>query len=354
MSTRNTATIVSALKLGVFTVVSLLVTGLLAVIMGNIGFGEKQTVHAIFTSASMLQEGDDVRIAGIPVGEVKEVEIHERQQARVTFEVEADVPLTTASRAEIRYLNIVGDRYLALEEGDPAAKPLEDEATLPVSRTSPALDLTALYNGFQPLFAALDPASVNELSKNIIEVLQGESGTVQSLLSRTASLTNTLADRDELIGEVITNLDRLLTTVDRRRGQLSELVVGLKDWMGNLARDRVAIGRSVQNLSALTDTVADLLTRARPLLKEDVKELRQLMTLLAKKENLEVLTGLLERLPEAMTDQTRIGTYGSWYNYYLCDFEGSITLPKIAGIDLTFLQDSLNDLSFHSTAPRCQ
>lgn len=354
MSTRNTRTIVAAVKLGIFTVISILVTGLLAVIMGNIGFGDKRTVNAEFTSASMLQEGDDVRIAGIPVGEVKEIELHERSRAMVTFTVAADVPLTTNSRAEIRYLNVVGDRYLALEEGPKGGKRLGDDATMPVSRTEPALDLTALYNGFQPLFSALDPQAVNELSQNIIDVLQGESGTVQGLLARTASLTNTLADRDELIGEVITNLDELLGTVDRRRTQLSELVLGLEEWMGNLAEDRDVIGTSVQNLSELTDTVADLLTRARPLLAEDVRELRTLVRTLAKQENLEVLTKLLDRLPEAMTDQTRIGTYGSWYNYYLCDFEGSIKLPKILGIDLGWLEDALNDLSFHSTAPRCQ
>lgn len=354
MSTRNTATIVAAIKLGIFTVISILVTGLLAVIMGNIGFGDKRTVNAEFTSASMLQEGDDVRIAGIPVGEVKEIELHERSRAMVTFTVAADVPLTTNSRAEIRYLNVVGDRYLALEEGPQGGKRLGDDATMPVSRTEPALDLTALYNGFQPLFSALDPKAVNELSQNIIDVLQGEAGTVQGLLARTASLTNTLADRDELIGEVITNLDELLGTVDRRRTQLSELVLGLEEWMGNLAEDRDVIGASVQNLSELTDTVADLLTRARPLLAEDVRELRTLVRTLAKQENLEVLTKLLDRLPEAMTDQTRIGTYGSWYNYYLCDFEGSIKLPKILGIDLGWLEDALNDLSFHSTAPRCQ
>ncbi|MCR6031150.1 MCE family protein [Nocardioides sp. zg-579] len=351
---RNSTTIVAGVKLGIFTLTSVLVTGLLAVIMGNIGFGDKRTVTAEFTSASMLQEGDDVRIAGIPVGEVTSIELHERSRAMVRFTVAADVPLTTTSRAEIRYLNVVGDRYLALEEGPPGGKRLGDDARMPVSRTEPALDLTALYNGFQPLFSALEPAAVNELSQNIIDVLQGESGTVQGLLARTASLTTTLADRDELIGEVITNLDRLLGTVDRRRTQLSELVLGLEEWMGNLAEDREVIGTSVQNLSELTDTVADLLTRARPLLAEDVRELRVLVKTLAKKENLEVLTGLLERLPEAMTDQTRIGTYGSWYNYYLCDFEGSIKLPKILGIDLGWLEDALNDLSFHSTAPRCQ
>lgn len=354
VSRRNTVTAVAAVKLVVFSMVSVLVTGTLAVIMGNIGFGDQTSYSAVFTSASMLQKGDDVRIAGIPVGEVRDVEIRDRNLAEVSFRIKSDVVLTEESRAEIRFLNIVGDRYLGLEQGNPEAPRLEAEAQIPVERTLPALNLTDLYNGFQPLFSALDPEEVNELSLNIVQVLQGEGGTISSLLQQTASLTNSLADRDRLIGEVITNLDTMLQTVDDRRDQLNQLVVELRGWMGNLARDRNAIGASVQNMAALTDTVADLLTRSRPLLKADVKELRTLVTLLAREENQVILRELLERLPEALTDQTRIGTYGSWYSYYLCDFKGSIKLPKVAGLDLGDLQGQLNDLSFKSTAPRCQ
>lgn len=353
-TTRNNATAVAAVKLAVFSVVSLLVTGLLAVIMGNIGLGSTSTYRAIFTSASMLTEGDDVRIAGIAVGEVKEIEIHDRNQALVEFKVDSDVQLTEESRAEIRYLNIIGDRYLALERGDPQASALEVEATIPVDRTSPALNLTELYNGFQPLFQALDPEQINQLSMNIVQVLQGEGGTIKSLLARTASLTNTLADRDQLIGEVITNLDTMLETVDERRGQLNQLIVELRRWMGNLARDRSRIGGSIADMSSLTDTVADLLTRGRPLLKEDVKQLRQLSATLARHDSQVILTELLERLPEALTDQTRVGTYGSWYSYYLCDFNAEIKLPDIEGVDLSRLERELSDVSFYSTAARCE
>ena len=186
---RNSTTIAAGIKLGIFTVVSILVTGLLAVIMGNFGFGDQSTYRAVFSTASMLQKGDDVRVAGVSVGEVKKVEHYDRTEALVTFRVSSDVPLTTASRAEIRYLNLVGDRYLALEEGaDQDAAPLEDGGTIPIAQTKPALDLTVLFNGFQPLFQALTPQQVNDLSMNLVQVLQGEGGTVQGLLAKTASM----------------------------------------------------------------------------------------------------------------------------------------------------------------------
>ncbi|MDQ4054588.1 MAG: MCE family protein [Actinomycetota bacterium] len=354
---RNQKTIRAGVKLGIFTIISIMVTGLLAAIMGNIGFGAGKEYQAIFSSASMLEKGDDVRVAGVSVGEVKEVEHHERNHALVTFRVKSDVPLTTASRAEIRFLNLVGDRYLALEAGsEEDAEPLDEDEPLPIDQTSPALDLTTLFNGFKPLFQALKPEDVNELTLNLVQVLQGEGGTVQGLLQKTASLTTTLADRDQLIGDVVDNLTTTLDTVDSRSQQLTSLVSELKGWMQDLARDRTTIGSSLSSISDLTVVVADLLHEGRPLIKADVAQLRRLAGLLTEKQSRKLVVELLERLPESMTDQTRTGTYGSWYSYYVCGFSAEITLPRIKGVPpalLDNLTQLLSSLNFRSTAPRC-
>jgi len=356
-SSRNATTISAAIKLAVFTVVSVLVTGLLAVIMGNVGFGDRNQYQAIFANATMLEKGDDVRVAGVNVGEVKKVEHYRRTMAKVTFKVDAGVKLTSASLAKIRFLNLVGDRYMALEQGTGGedAEVLDDGATIPADNTEPALDLTVLFDGFKPLFAALTPDQVNELSMNLVQVLQGEGGTVKSLLDHTASLTSALADRDQLIGDVITNLSQTLSTVNDRHQQLSTLIVELKDWMTDLAKDRDTIGSSLDNISELTVTVADLLRRGRPLVKEDIAALRALSKLLNKKENRQDLAELLDRMPETMTDQTRTGTYGSWYQYYVCGVSARIRLPLIANLPIIKeIQDYITKFQFRSTAPRCR
>ena len=356
---RNSVTASAAVKLGIFTVSSVFVTGLLVVIMGHIGLGSTTQYQAVFANASQLKNGDDVRVAGVSVGEVKSVGVLHRTRALVTFSIKSDVPLTTASRAEIRFLNLVGDRYLGLRQGRPGAPRLKADGTISIRQTSPALDLTVLFNGFKPLFAALDPTTVNKLSMNLVRTLQGEGGTVQSLLASTASLTNTLANRDQLIGEVVDNLSTLLGTVDARHRQLNELVTALKGWTGQLARDRLVIGSSIKNVADLTVVVSDLLTKARPLLKTDVAQLRELMTRLAQPQNKKLVVELLHRLPESLTDQTRTGTYGSWYNYYLCGFRGDIRLPALTGnptqkVLLSKLQGELSNIAFHSDAPRCR
>lgn len=354
---RNAATTAAAIKLGIFTLVSVFVTALLTIIMGNIGLGDTREYHAIFTSASSLEPGDDVRVAGVNVGEVKSVDHYQRTMAEVTFTADSEVQLTTQSRAEIRFLNLIGDRYLALESGDPGplAEPLAEDDTIDVQHTSPALDLTVLFDGFKPLFEALAPDQVNDLSMNLVQVLQGEGGTIRGLLEHTASLTSSLADRDKLIGSVVHNLTQTLDTVDQHRKQLSDLVIQLRDWMRNLAADRDTIGSSLDNISELTEVVADLLQRGRPLLKSDIADLRDLAKLLNKPGQRAEIVDLLDRMPEMMRDQTRTGTYGSWYQYYICGAQVKITLPLISNLPIIKrIQDYLTSYQFKSRAPRCQ
>ncbi len=348
-------TVSSAVKLAVFTVVSLVVTGTLVAIMGKFGSGETVEYSAIFKSASLVEEGDDVRVAGVVLGKVEEVELHDTDAAKVTFSIAKDMPVTDTSRIEIRYLNLVGDRYVTVVEGTSAGERLRDGATIPVDRTSPALNLTALYNGFAPLFSALEPKDINALSLNLIKVLQGEGGTVESLMAHTASLTTTVADRDKLVGEVITNLSELLGTVDSRHQELTTLIQELRRWVGGLAEDRVQIGRSVVNISTLTRSLAGLISEGRPLLKADIAELRKLASILARPDTSAVLKQILRNLPEMLEDQTRTGTYGSWYNYYICGFAGNIRLPQeIEELEeLNDLTEDLKNFSFHSTAERC-
>jgi phospholipid/cholesterol/gamma-HCH transport system substrate-binding protein len=355
VNSRDTAFAVAAIKLSIFTLVSLIVTGMLVVIMGGFGLGSQTEYKAVFSNASELTSGDDVRIAGVVVGKVKGVKIYHRDQALVTFKVKDGVPLTQDSRASIRFLNLIGDRYMSLSEGEEGAPRLRAGATLPIDRTTPALNLTALFQGFQPLFAALRPEDVNKLSLNLIQVLQGEGGTVQELLANTASLTNTLADRDELIGDVITNLSSLMTTVDDHHQELDELITSMRSWFGDLAKDRKVIGSSLTNISAVSQSVADLLSEGRPLLKDDVAQLRRLFTILAKPENKDYLDMTLDKLPSMLAKQTRIGVYGSWYNYYLCEFHGGVVLPSALMDTLPAdVQKQMSDYTMYSQAKRCQ
>ncbi|WP_433058693.1 MCE family protein [Dactylosporangium sp. CS-033363] len=328
------------IKLSVFAAVTVLLTALLAQTLGAFSGGGTQ-YRARFTDVTGLLAGDDVRIAGVKVGEVRDIRVADNRVAEIAFTVADEIPLSTSVRATIRYRNLVGQRYIALTEGPGGGQTLRSGATIPQSQTTPALDLTVLFNGFRPLFTALTPQAVNQLAFEIIQVLQGEGGTVASLLRSTASLTTTLADRDAVIGRVVTNLNAVLTTLDDHRDDLDTVIARLQDFVSGLAADREAIGQALVNASALTGATASLLQDARPSLQADIGELGTLSTTL--NDNAAVLDKTLQGLPQRYADLTRVASYGSWFNFYLCDFDGRVTL---AG-------QKLNPVTFTSTAARC-
>jgi phospholipid/cholesterol/gamma-HCH transport system substrate-binding protein len=319
------------IKLSVFAVVTIVLTAMLATTIASFGFNGRTNYRAQFTDVTGLLPGDDVRIAGVKVGEVKDLQVVRDSVAEVTFSVDSDQRLDVGTLARIRYRNLVGQRYVALTEGPGANQRLKENGLLPLSQTEPALDLTVLFNGFRPLFSALDPQQVNTFAYEIIRVLQGEGGTINSLLARTASLTNTLADRDELIGNVIDNMNSVLAAVNTRDQQLSDLILQLQRFVSGLAEDRKALGDSLANISTLAQSTAALVTEARPALKADIKALGQVATTL--NASRDVVDGVLKRLPRKLDLITATASDGSWFNFYLCSAGGKIALDPIIPAD---------------------
>jgi phospholipid/cholesterol/gamma-HCH transport system substrate-binding protein len=325
-ATRSRQTAAPLIKFSVFALVTIAATALLAATIVNMSFTSRDTYHAVFSDVTGLETGDDIRVAGVRVGQVEGIRIKDRTLAEVTFTVAADRPLLTSTHAVVRYRNLVGQRYVALTEGTGDGTRLRPGGTIPLSRTQPALDLNALLNGFKPLFAALSPNDVNQLATEIIATLQGEGSTVNSLLAHTASLTTTLADRDQLIGSVIDNLNTVLGTLDKRGARFSGLLTQLRRVISGLSADRGPIGDSLVNIGALTQATSGLLTDARPALKDDIAGLSGLTGTLNKNQN--TVEGVLKRLPNKLGELTGTASYGSWFNFYLCDFDGRIVLPK--------------------------
>ncbi len=321
-------------KLLVFMLVTTLATALLVVMIGNISFTPKREYKAEFVDATGVVKGDDIRVAGVKVGTVKGVEIVDRNRALVSFTVEEGTTLSEATRAAIRYRNLVGQRYIALSEGIGDTDALEEGATIPVGRTTPALDLTVLFNGFKPLFQALSPADINQLSYEIVQVFQGEGGTLESLLGHTASVTTTLAARDQVIGDLVDNLNEVLDHIGDRDEQLSRLITTFRTFVGGLKDDREAILGSLDDISALSVQTSELVSGIRGPFVSDIKQLRRVAGNLDRGKA--ELDRALQVLPIKLNKIGRTATYGSWFNFYLCQFQGRVRLPGGQSVPVTY------------------
>lgn len=236
--------------------------------------------RAEFTEVSGLRVGDDVRIAGVKVGDVESITV-DGDQALIGFTVSQDHPLTKTTGLVLRYQNLIGQRYLAVVPGAADAAALADDGLIPLSRTSPGFDLTALLNGFRPLFAVLKPADINALSESVMKVLQGEGGTVAQLLQETTHLTNYLADRDGLFHQVAENLTPLLEEISGNGDQLQSTVHRLALLTTGLAHQRRTTGESIDQLSELVGRTNALVIRLRSPLAHDIAALRKVVHMYA-------------------------------------------------------------------------
>ena len=194
------------------------------------------------------------------------------------------------------------------------------------------MDLTVLFAGFKPLFQGLAADQINQLSGEIISTLQGEGGSLQTLFSTLGDLTNSLADRDQVIGDVINNLGSVLTTIGQRDTELSNLIVQLQGFISGLSDDRKTIGNSIDSINKLSTSTAGLLTQARAPLAKDIKDITGLVGVLNK--NSGTIEFVINQLPATIGPLIRTASYGSWFNFYLCTLSGTVKLPGGKIIDI--------------------
>ena len=308
----------TAIKLGAFALVLLLFTAIIIVVFGQMRFDRTTGYSAIFSNASGLRNGQFVRASGVEVGKVSNVALIDGgQRVRVDFKVDRSLALFQGTTASVRYLNLIGDRYLELKRGD-SEKRLPAGGTIPLEHTQPALDLDALIGGFRPLFKALDPEKVNNIATSLITVFQGQGGTISDILDQTAQLTSALADRDQAIGEVINNLNTVLDTTVKHQKDFDQTVNNFEVLITGLKNRADPLADSTANISNAAGTLADLLADNRPLLQSTIGHLENIQQPLVDQKD--QLNDILVKLPTALKIIGRAGgIYGDFFNFYACD-----------------------------------
>jgi phospholipid/cholesterol/gamma-HCH transport system substrate-binding protein len=293
-----------------------LVIGLIAV-FGDLRFEKRLGYNAEFTNVSGLKGGDFVRIAGVEVGKVTDISVNTDATVKVQFSTDTSVVLTGGTRAVVRYENLVGDRFLALEQGSGSAAQLRPGQTIPLSHTQPALDVDAVIGGLHPLLRALDPKQVNALTGQLIQAFQGQGELIGSFLNQTAGLTSTLADRDRLIGEVITNLNTVLGSLGDQGKQFDSAVDSLSELVKGLAERKSDVANGISHLDAASAAITDLLTQARAPLRNTVHQIDRTAGIVAADHD--YMDNLLKTLPDKYQLLQRQGLHGDFFSFYLCD-----------------------------------
>ncbi|WP_292988993.1 MCE family protein [Mycobacterium sp.] len=308
-------------RLAAVVSVQLFFTAVIVVVFGQIRFDRTNTYSAEFSNASGLRTGQFVRASGVEVGKVKKVDLVEGdQRIRVEFSVDRSVQLYQSTTAQIRYQDLIGNRYLDIGRGSGgnSEKTLAPGGFIPLARTQPALDLDALIGGFKPLFRSLDPQKVNTIASSIITVFQGEGGTIDDILDQTAQLTERLAESDQTIGDVIHNLNTVLQTTERHHDQLDSTIDKFEGLITGLEDRAAPLADGTAHISNAAGTVSDLLADNRALVRDAITHLDTLTSPL--NDQRDRVGDLVGKVPAAFNIIGRsAGIYGDFFNFYLCD-----------------------------------
>ncbi|MET4429216.1 MULTISPECIES: MCE family protein [unclassified Mycolicibacterium] len=314
----------------IFTVAMLVVAAGLVVVFGQFRFASGSSYHATFSDSSRLKSGQDVRIAGVPVGSVKKVALNPDNTVDVEFDVDNRYQLYTSTKAVVRYQNLVGDRYLEITSGPGELRKLAPGDTIAKENTQPALDLDALLGGLRPVLKGLDGGKVNEVSNAIIELLQGQGGALSNMLASTSSFTQNLADRDQLIGDVINNLNTVLGTVDEKGAEFNASVDQLQQLVTGLAQNRDPVAGAIPPLASATNDLTTMLEKSRRPIQGVLENVRPLAQRLDERKD--DVNKVIEPLAENYLRLNALGAYGSFFNIYYCSIRIKINGP--AGSDI--------------------
>jgi len=315
--------------LSLFLIVSIALTWPVLVTLQRGVNGSTTPYSAVFSDVSGLRVGDDVRMAGVRVGRIDSIELDDTV-ARVAFRIESNQVVYDNTEAAITYQNIIGQRYLGLSLGDGrSATPLPAHTEIPLERTEPSFDISVLLNGFEPLFSVLDPEQVDEITGAIIAALQGDAGSVTTLVAETSRLAESLAEPDRILGDIIVDLDGVINDLATQSGDVDSVIGSARAILAELSARRTETIESMDSIATTVDRLATLSAEIQP----------DLHDMLAREpgftghymDNLEEFEYFGRNLPGLLKGLARVSQDGSYLSTYLCNFNVTL-IPALSNV----------------------
>ncbi|HLX88121.1 MAG TPA: MCE family protein, partial [Acidimicrobiales bacterium] len=301
-------------KVLVFAACCLVVLAALAARIGNITFFSHRTAYsAEVADATGLQPSDDVKIAGVTVGEVTGVSVR-RAHALVDFALNSDVHLPTDTQVGTQWHNVLGQQFLYLYPGHDISR-LRAGATIPLSHDVPGADIGALLNSLGPLLGALHPQQANQVVTAFADALQGDQGQVDQLIENAAAVSQTVGSADTQVGQLIDNLNQVFGALSQRSGDLGQVISNLDTVAQSLAGRNDLLDQTVTNLGQAAGEVAQLEADTHGSLSSAVSDLQAVSADIQNHES--SLSQGLTTLGSGLAPYADISAYGQWFQVQL-------------------------------------
>ena len=303
--------IVGAVSLVVLAMV--LVAALRADDLPVIGGGD--TYHAMFSEAGGLKVNDEVRVAGVRVGKVDEIELA-GDQVRVSFKVDDTAAFGPETRAAIKVKTILGSMFLALEPA--GGGQLEEGATIPVERTSSPYDVVEAFEGLASTSEQIDTDQLAESLTTLADLTRNTPDEFRGALSGLSRLSANVADQDAELNKLLVNLERVSTVLDERDGDIVKLMEDSDVLFRALVKRREAVHELLVSSTTLSRELTALIRQSRADLKPALAHLENVVAVLNKNEdNLDSSLRLMA--PFYRVFANTLGT-GPWFDTWIANF----------------------------------
>ena len=304
-------------------VAGLLVLGLAVVAAFNVDaipfVGGGTRYAAAFSEAGGLREGDDVRIAGVKVGEVRSLGLDDGH-VRVDFRVTEPAAFGATTGASIRIKTLLGQKFLSLEPAGPGQLPAGSE--IPLQRTVSAYDVVEAMGDLATTTAAIDTGQLASALDTLATEFADTPEEVRGSLSGLSQLSRTIASRDDQLRQLLAHTRGVTGVLADRDAELSTLIHDAAPLLAELDRRREDIARLLDSTAALADQITQLVRENRAELRPALERLQSVLTVLTDNK------AQLERGIAAMAPFTRVfantlGT-GRWFDTYIANITPNV------------------------------
>nr|MCW2727651.1 transporter substrate-binding protein [Aeromicrobium sp.] len=274
--------------------------------------GGGDTYHADFAEIGGLAAGDEVRVAGVPVGKVNKIEL-DGPKVRVTFTMDKGTDFGTETGADIRVRTLLGAQFLALTPAGPGQ--LAEGSTIPLDRTIPPYDVVEAFSDLSTTTDRIDIPQLSSALETLGEISTQTPEEFRGAIKGVSDLSRNLAARDEQINTLLINLKKVSGVLNSRN---DELVTLFKD--SNTLFQAISARRdSIHRLLVSTQTIS---AELRGLVKDTRSDLLPAL------EQLDTVTTMLRKNEASLDEALRIypaftrvfsnalGT-GPWFDTYL-------------------------------------
>lgn len=283
--------------------------------------GGGDTYYASFEEAGGLKVKDEVRIAGVRVGQVTSLEL-DGNSVKVGFQIKTDAALGEQTRADIKVKTILGSMFLALTPG--GSGELAEEAVIPTERTTSPYDVVEAFSGLAETSADIDTDQLAASLSTLADLTRNTPEEFRSALAGVSALSEVVASRDEEINSLLKNLNRVSTVLDARDEDIVALMADADSLFTALLQRKAQIHRLLVSTTTLSKTLTGLIRESRADLKPALDHLDSVLKVINKNEdNLE--KSIATMAPFYRVFASTLGN-GPWFDTYI------FNLPPAPGL----------------------